>query len=110
MSWGKRKEQEGNLPQGGWARLDSIQSGKWSAYRPIPVKLPVHGFMEKDINKQSHWFDLEEGTWLQGLVATYKNEHRVYVVTVVPEPEMALIHNRWPRIIARRNFEDSNSL
>ncbi|MCU7835733.1 MAG: hypothetical protein KZQ83_10855 [gamma proteobacterium symbiont of Taylorina sp.] len=27
--WGRRKEQEGNLPLGGWARLDSINAGKY---------------------------------------------------------------------------------
>jgi hypothetical protein len=29
MEWGRRKEQEGNLPLGGWARLDSIDAGRW---------------------------------------------------------------------------------
>jgi hypothetical protein len=41
LPWGRRKEQEGNLPLGGWARLDSINA----------VKIAVEAFMEK-----SHWF------------------------------------------------------
>ena len=61
MPWGRRKEQEGNLPLGGWARLDSINTGKWEYVHPIPVKIIVDGFMEKDHNKDSHWFTLEEG-------------------------------------------------
>ena len=50
LPWGRRKEQEGNLPLGGWARLDSINAGKWEYVHPIPVKIAVDAFMEK-----SHW-------------------------------------------------------
>jgi len=38
---GRRKEQEGNLPLGGWARLDSINAGKWEYVQPTPVKIAV---------------------------------------------------------------------
>ena len=55
--------------------------------------------MEKDHNKDSHWFDLEEGQFVQGLVADYNTEKRVYVVTVEPDPFTRQIHDRWPRII-----------
>ena len=55
--------------------------------------------MEKDHNKDSHWFDLEEGQFIQGLVAHYNDEQRIYVVTVEPDPLTKQIHDRWPRII-----------
>ena len=101
MPWGRRKEQEGNLPLGGWARLDSINSGKWEYVHPKPVKITVDGFMEKDHNKDSHWFNLEEGQFIQGLVAHYNDEQRIYVVTVEPDPlTKQMIHDRWPRIIS----------
>ena len=45
-----------------------------------------------------HWFDLTKGQIIQGLVARFKQEQRVYVVTIEPEFEEA-IHDRWPRII-----------
>lgn len=51
LPWGRRKEQEGKLPLGGWARLDSINAGKWEYVQPTPVKIAVDAFMEKDHNK-----------------------------------------------------------
>lgn len=99
LPWGRRKEQEGNLPLGGWARLDSINAGKWSSVHPQPVKIVVDAFMEKDHNKDSHWFDLEEGQFIQGMEAHYNDEKRIYVVTVEPDLLTRQIHDRWPRII-----------
>jgi len=99
LAWGRRREQAGMLPLGGWARLDSIYAGRWDRWFPVPVKIPVKSFMEKDLEGHSHWFDLTNGQWIQGLVARYQHERRVYVVTI--EPEMAeAVHDRWPRIMS----------
>lgn len=99
LAWGRRLEQAGTLPLGGWARLDSVYSGRWDRWFPVPVKLPVKCFMEYDLEGHSHWYDLTRGQWIQGLVARDRHEQRVYVVTV--EPELAeAIHNRWPRIMS----------
>lgn len=99
LPWGRRKEQKGNLPLGGWARLDSIYQGRWDKWFPVPVKLPLKQFMEKDIEGNSHWFDLTSGQFIQGLIARDKYEQRVYVVTVTPEMDNA-VHDRWPRILS----------
>lgn len=99
LPWGRRQQQQGLLPMGGWARLESIYAGRWERYFPIPVKLPVSQFMEKDIEGASHWFDVTNGKWIQGLVARNHYEQRVYVVTVEPQDEEA-VHERWPRILA----------
>ena len=99
LPWGRRKEQAGHLPMGGWARLDSIYAGRWDRWFPTPVKLMASQFMEKDIEGQSHWFDITPGKWIQGLVAHWDNERRVYVVTITPELENA-VHDRWPRILS----------
>ena len=101
IPWGRRKQQAGQLPLGGWARLDSIYAGRWDKYFPVPVKLAVKSFMEKDIEGQSHWFDLTRGQYIQGLLAREKHEQRIYVVTVVPELADA-VHDRWPRIVSAR--------
>ena len=98
MPWGRRKEQVGKLPAGGWARLDSIYAGRWERFFPVSVKIPVSQFMEKDIEDVSHWFDITKGKWIQGLVAREGSEQRVYIVTIVPEMPQA-IHDRWPRIL-----------
>ncbi len=100
LPWGRREEQAGTLPPGGWARLDSIREGRWDRYDPMPVRLAIEEFMEKDHAGHSHWYPLEPGQWLQGLVAMYGEEQRVYVVTLVPtEAAQRAIHDRWPRIV-----------
>ncbi len=99
LAWGRRPDQAGRLPLGGWARLDAIYSGRWDRWFPVPVKLTVKSFMEKDLEDRSHWYDLTRGQWIQGLVARHEHERRVYVVTV--EPELAeAVHARWPRIMS----------
>jgi len=97
--WGRRTEQHGNLPLGGWARLDGIYAGRWDRWFPIPVKVPVSSFMEKDLEGHNRWYDLTKGQWIQGLIARHQHEQRIYVVTVEPELSDA-IHDRWPRIMS----------
>jgi len=99
VPWGRRKQQAGKMPLGGWARLDSIYAGRWDRWFPVAVKIPVKAFMEKDIMGQSHWFDLPKGKWIQGLVTREGQEQRIYVVTIEPEMEDA-VHDRWPRILS----------
>jgi hypothetical protein len=99
LAWGRRQAQAGQLPLGGWVRLDSIYAGRWDRWFPVPVKVPLSSFMEKDLEGHSHWYELTHGQWIQGLVARDGHERRIYVVTV--EPELAdAIHDRWPRIMS----------
>ena len=100
LPWGRRQQQKGVLPLGGWARLESIYAGRWDKWFPVPVKLPIQSFMEKDLEGHTHWYDLTRGQWIQGLVARNNSEQRVYVVTIVPEMEDA-VHDRWPRILIK---------
>jgi len=99
IPWGRRQSQLGNLPMGGWARLDSIYGGRWDKFFPIPVKIPVLSFMIKDFDGQPHWYDLNKGQYLQGLLAKDSNERRIYIVTIEPEVEDASIHDRWVRVV-----------
>ena len=99
IPWGRRKKQTGPLPVGGWARLESIEKGQWDRWFPKPVKIIIDQFMEKDIENNSHWFELTKGQCIQGLLARSGNDTRVYVVTIAPEMPDA-IHDRWPRIIS----------
>ena len=106
VPWGRRQEQAGKLPLGGWARLESIYGGVWDRYFARPVKIPVLSFMEKDFEGRAHWYDLQSGQYIQGLIARHGNECRLYVVTLEPELEDAQIHNRWPRVV--QNGEQSH--
>lgn len=99
LPWGRRQKQPGVLPLGGWARIDSVYAGVWDRYFPKPVKIPALGFMEKDFEGNSHWYDLQKGQFIQGLVARDGHERRIYVVTIEPEPDDAHIHSRWPRVV-----------
>ena len=98
VTWGRRREESGGLPQGGWARLESVKQGVWDKYGAQPVKVFVDEFMEKDRQGTSHWFKLGENQWIQGLIARTDDEARLYVVTVIPPMENA-VHDRWPRIM-----------
>ncbi|HDY84335.1 hypothetical protein LCGC14_1021940 [marine sediment metagenome] len=99
LPWGRRQSQIGNLPMGGWARLDSIYGGRWDKFFPKPLKIPVLSFMEKDFEGHPHWYDLNKGQYLQGLLARDNNEQRIYVVTIESALEDSQIHSRWVRVV-----------
>ena len=103
VTWGRRKEENApEFPNGGWARLDSIKEGKWQRYHPRPVLLPIQSFMEKDHDKNSHWFDLKPDELLQGLLTIQNDQPRVYIVTTDTPEEYSYIHDRWPRVIQKK--------
>ena len=94
IAWGRRKDEAiGKFPNGGWARLNSIKSGKWKPWHPRPVLIVANRFMEKDQNNESHWIPLDTSMVIQGLLAERNNELRVYVVTVKTPPEHSWIHD-----------------
>lgn len=99
LPWGRRQQQQGSLPLGGWARLDSIYAGRWDKYFPKPVKLPVLRYMEKDFAGKSHWYDLMERQFIQGLLARDGTEVRVYVVTCEADVVDNDFHDRSPRVM-----------
>lgn len=105
FTWGRREKEAGHLPVTGWARLDSIKAGKWDQYHPILVKIRVDQLMEKDSQGNRHWFGMNPGTFIQGALVSWDDEQRVYVVTVIPEGELARIHDRWPRVVGQGMVE-----
>ncbi|MER2513052.1 MAG: hypothetical protein ABTQ25_11685 [Nitrosomonas ureae] len=54
--------------------------------------------MEKDHEKQSHWFNLASGMAMQALRAERDGEQRVYVVTEETPSEYDWIHDRWLKL------------
>jgi hypothetical protein len=99
VKWGRRKEEQAPFVQGGWARLDSIESGKWDRHNPLHVKLAVQSFMEKDEAKVSHWIDIPEGQAIEALIVEHDAEKRLYVITEETPVEFSWVHDRWPRLI-----------
>lgn len=98
VPWGRRKNQLGKLPLGGWAHLDAIKAGQWDMYIPKSVQIHLSSFMEKDIFDAPRWYPLVRSQWIQGLIAREGNEMRVYIVTITPQ-DPQIIHTRWPRIL-----------
>lgn len=100
ITWGKRENElaESDLPKGGWARLDSLQAGRWKRFKPQPVIIPVRQFMEKDREKTSHWFPLNAEQVIQGIGIVDGGKPYVYVVTI-PGNETD-VHDRMPSVIS----------
>lgn len=92
LLWGNRNK-EIKLPQTGWARLSSIEEGKWSYLRPQPVIIPVTYGVEK-----GKWFEIEHG--IKGLIAQRAHEKRVYMLTDDANEEYLEItrHARMPAL------------
>lgn len=87
LTWGRRKHQSGNLPLGGFALLDDIYSRQWKEFSPKSVKLPIKSFMMNTPETKNHWYHLSSNRWIQGLLAKYDDEYRVYIVTLSLDDE-----------------------
>ena len=97
ITWGRRTEQPGYGPTGGWAKLSTVQSGGWAKYYPRRGLAMVQRFMEKEgqpgeKNRPSHWFDVPEGCALECLVIGEGEQRRVYVVTACYS---SLLRSHW---------------
>ena len=77
VKWGRRNEEQAPLVQGGWARMDLIETGKWDRYNPQPVLLTALSFMEKDAEKVSHWIAVPQGFAIKAMVVQIESEQRL---------------------------------
>jgi hypothetical protein len=101
VAWGRRENENSEMPLGGWARLTTLQNErdkKWSMYLPKSLQLPILKFMEKDFEGRACWYEITKGKSIQGLLARQENEYRIYIVTIDPE-DLMNSHYRWPHII-----------
>lgn len=99
LRWGNR-DKEAPFPQTGWARVDSIESGKWAYMHPEPVLIPVTHGVEK-----GRWFKIDNG--IKGVVVRKGEERRVYMLTADATPEYleATRHARMPVLEAQSEIE-----
>jgi hypothetical protein len=73
LLWGN-KNTGIRLPKTGWAKAESLASGRWDYLHPQPVDIAVESGYEKKV-----WFDLPSGT--KGIIVERDGEERVYMVT-----------------------------
>lgn len=71
--WGN-KDEEIKLPKTGWAKIESLKTGKWDHLDPETLDIPVERGYEKKV-----WFDMPEGT--KGILVKKGDEERVYMIT-----------------------------
>jgi hypothetical protein len=98
VRWGNR-DKAAPFPQTGWARIDSIEAGKWSHLKPKPVVIPVSYGVEK-----GKWFPIESG--IMGVLVERKGEERVYMLTDEATPEFLGVtkHERMPVLQGQDEF------
>lgn len=98
LRWGNR-DKAAPFPQTGWARIDSIEAGRWSHLRPKPVVIPVSYGVEK-----GKWFPIESG--IMGVLVERKGEERVYMLTDQATPEFLDVtkHERMPVLQGQSRF------
>lgn len=96
--WGRHREESGQLPLGGWVWRDRITAGLWDPFYPHFVTIPAVKFMERDFEDRSYWFDIVPGQCIEGVMASFNTERRVYIATLLPE-RFDTVFGRWPYLI-----------
>ena len=99
LRWGQRHGIPSPFFEGPCARLESIKDKKWDRFAPLPVKIPVDRYMERDQRGRPYWVKVSPSQYLQGMVATHAGEQRVYVVTTETPDEFKHVQPRWPRVL-----------
>ena len=98
MLWGSR-DKDAPFPNTGWARLESIEQGKWRHLKPRPALIPVSFGVEK-----GRWFTIKHG--IAGLIVERDGQERVFMLTRQATPEFleATHHDRMPVLIEQADF------
>ena len=104
MQWGRSPYEQGNLPIGGWAREDCVLDGKWDAWFPKKILIPVVSFCLLDFIGRSHWFDVCRGEFLQAIVAQQDHEQRLYLSIELTQRFDNLFWH-WPLIIRKPKIQ-----
>lgn len=95
VRWGERHGVVSMFFQGPCARLESIQTRKWSRFSPTPVKIPMQRYMERDAKGAPYWVKASAASVLQGLLAVVEGEQ----LTLDSPSEYRHVQPRWPRVI-----------
>lgn len=98
LPWGRKNNETGEAPLGGWLDVNSLREGKWNYFFPKPIKIPALKFLESDFEGKLNWFDLTRGQCIQGALIQDGDIQRLYIVTLLPAKKDTN-YPRWPKII-----------
>ncbi|VEF11900.1 Uncharacterised protein [Pseudomonas fluorescens] len=96
VAWGRRSDQSGRSPEGGWIDERELKHNCSDVPRYQPAIGLVDRYMAYDIDRAPHWFYVGPGRSLKCVVVTEDFEQRVYLVTTRPPAEYFWIRDRWP--------------
>lgn len=94
VEWGDRDGSLG-LPKTGWARLESLQAGKWNHLSPKVVLVPAIKGCDKNV-----WFNLSSE--IRAVLINKNEQERVYMITEQASDEFLDLtgHDRMPRLMS----------
>lgn len=99
LPWGRRKNQPGDWPEGGWARHESLDKPYWQRWQPEPVTVHPLRWMEKDRTGRSRWFDLGPEQGIACVKLALAPGTPLYLITRPAEGDyLADIHDRMPLV------------
>lgn len=93
IPWGRRSQEQGELPATGWLLDGGPLPEGWDRYSPATVLARVVRFMEMTHDGEPRWFEVEDGKSLQCILLRHGHEQRVYVVTTDAPNDQ---HRSWP--------------
>lgn len=102
IKWGRRKKEAGAGPQGGWARLSTIESGGWTYLQPRRGYGMIDRFMVGRASpgltgrRLSQWVEVPKGEALECLVVGEGEQERVFIVTTIPPEKYRKLNDKWP--------------
>jgi hypothetical protein len=93
FDWGNR-EKDVDLPKTGWAKLESLEAGRWNWLKPTKVLIPALRGVEKGV-----WFDIDGS--IAGVLVERDDVRRAYMVTEPASDEYKEMtgHGRMPKIV-----------
>lgn len=90
FDWGNR-DKNIDLPKTGWARIESLEAGRWNYLNPVEVIIPASRGYEKKI-----WFNTPDK--LKGVIVEKDGNQRIYMITKPADQDYINLtgHDRMP--------------
>ena len=102
IQWGRRENESGVLPLGGWAKKIQLEQGQWDRFFPTSVKIMGSEFLEIDPQTGAgSWYSITPGQYIHGVIMRDQKEFRCYLVTV--EADKTFANQHWPQLLTDKS-------